>query len=153
MIGGIALAKMAVKKILGGGEDGEGILGGVFGLIENRQDRKKAVAEAGAAILTLFIEHGSLVATQQTELNKLDAANPSMFISGWRPAAAWICVSAFAYKFLVYNFIMWAWLYFGIQGEPPPNIETTELMPVLLGMLGLGGMRSVEKYHGVARKR
>jgi hypothetical protein len=89
------------------------------------------------------------LATGQLDIDKTEAANPSIFVSGWRPFIGWTCGAAFAYKFVLAPAIA-----FGLAayGHPVtlPVLDFTEMSTVLLGMLGLGGMRSLEKIKGVA---
>ena len=92
------------------------------------------------------------------EIAKIEAASPSLFKSGWRPAVGWCCVSGLAYTFLVRPVLWWiiqvAFIISGRQNIIPtlPAIEMGELFTLLLGMLGLGGMRMYEKVRGVASK-
>ena len=95
----------------------------------------------------LEIENAGLVA--QTEINKVEAANPNLFVSGWRPAAGWTCVIGFAYTFLLYPFVTWFSKIKGIA--TPPEIDATLLVNLLFGMLGLAGMRTYEAKQGVKR--
>jgi hypothetical protein len=76
----------------------------------------------------------------QLEVNKVEAASKSFFVSGWRPAVGWVCVAGMAVNFLVVPFV-----------PTIAPLDTGTMMPVLMGMLGLGGMRSFEKSKGVAR--
>jgi hypothetical protein len=94
----------------------------------------------------------------QVEINKIEAGSSSLFVSGWRPAVGWIGVLGLAYQFLGYPLMQWCWA-FG-QGvdlipkglNPPPDLQTDQLMVLLSGLLGFGGMRSFEKHKGVASK-
>jgi len=94
----------------------------------------------------------------QVEVNKIEAANNNLFVSGWRPAVGWVGVAGVAYQFLGYPLMQWIWA-FG-QGvdlipkglTPPPDLQTDQLMVLLSGLLGFGGMRSFEKSRGVAAK-
>jgi hypothetical protein len=80
---------------------------------------------------------------EQLEVNKIEAGNQSIFVSGWRPALGWICVFAFAYTYVVQPIVN-IWLtHYGYQ--PLPTFNSDELYTVLMGMLGLGGLRSIEK--------
>ena len=76
----------------------------------------------------------------QAEINKLEAQHRSLFVSGWRPSLGWVCSLAFAYHFVSFPIIK------TIYPEVDfPVLETEPLFTVLLGMLGLGGMRTFEK--------
>lgn len=88
------------------------------------------------------------LAQGQLEINKIEAANSSLFVSGGRPALMWLIVLILATNYLVVP--MLAWLAPLTHLPPPGRLDIGELYPVLLGMLGLGGMRSYEKAKGVA---
>lgn len=83
---------------------------------------------------------------QQLEVNKQEAAHKSLFVAGWRPFIGWTCGVAMAFNFVVAPVIT-------SVGYAITPLELETMMPVLLGMLGLGGMRSYEKRNGVARDR
>jgi len=89
------------------------------------------------------------LAKGQLDVNKAEAGNGSLFTSGWRPFVGWTCGAAFAYKFVLAPFIV---LGLTAAGHPIslPVLDFTEMSTILLGMLGLGGMRTVEKIKGVA---
>lgn len=88
---------------------------------------------------------------QQTDINKVEAASTSLFVSGWRPACGWMCAGAFGYTFVLQPFLVFLMVAFhsGVDPKTLPVLDISQLMPVLLGMLGLGAMRSVEKVRGV----
>ncbi|WP_375180662.1 3TM-type holin [Enterococcus rotai] len=81
----------------------------------------------------------------QVDLNKVEAAHKSIFVAGWRPFVGWVCGFG-----LLYNVILAPFLDFWLT---VPEVETDLLYPVLLGMLGLGGMRSFEKVKRVSREK
>ena len=93
----------------------------------------------------------------QMEVNKVEAASSSLFVAGWRPAIGWIGAAALGYQFLAYPLLIWAWALLQARGQvpnnlqPPPMLDTEALWVVLSGMLGIAGLRSVEKVKGVAR--
>ena len=86
----------------------------------------------------------------QIEINKIEAASRSAFVAGWRPFIGWTCGSAMAYAYVVQPFFTFILAQTGHLIELP-RIELGEMMPVLLGLLGLGGMRSFEKFKGVSK--
>jgi len=94
----------------------------------------------------------------QVDVNKIEAENPNLFVSGWRPAVGWVGVLGLAYQFIGYPLMQWGWSF--LQGvdiipkglTPPPDLQTDQLMVLLSGLLGFGGMRSFEKHKGVASK-
>ena len=83
----------------------------------------------------------------QIEINKIEAASTSLFKSGWRPFIGWVCGSAFAYKFIVQPFLLFlvALGQINIDISILPVLEWQELSAVLMGMLGLGSMRSFDR--------
>lgn len=86
----------------------------------------------------------------QVEVNKVEAAHPDRFVSGWRPGAGWVCVAGLAYTFLAQPLLAWG---SSIQGWPvPPALDIEALMILLGGMLGLSGFRTYDKVKGVAAK-
>ena len=89
--------------------------------------------------------------TGQLEINKVEAANPSMFVSGARPFIMWICGCGIAMQFIVAPFIMWCAALYGKSIVLPP-LDMGTLLTLLLGLLGLGGYRTIEKLNGVASK-
>jgi hypothetical protein len=110
--------------------------------------------KAAAAKLELFKlqQSGELaMIAGQMEINKVEAANPSVFVSGWRPAIGWICGAGFGVQFVIGPLAEWG---AALYGHPVkfPQMDTGTMMPLLLGMLGLGGMRTAEKIQGVAAK-
>jgi hypothetical protein len=102
-------------------------------------------------IATLAERQAHEIAKAQIAVNKEEAASHSMFVSGWRPAVGWVCTLGLATNYLfvpVCNFLL-------TLNESPitvPPLDLSEMMPVLLGMLGLGGLRTYEKTKAVARK-
>ena len=95
-------------------------------------------------------ENGIKLDLAQIEVNKAEAASLSLFVAGWRPAIGWICGAGLAYAAILEPLARFmAQVGFGYSGAFP-SIDTTLTMQVLLGMLGLGAMRSVEKVKGAA---
>jgi hypothetical protein len=90
--------------------------------------------------------------TAQIEVNKVEAAHKSLFVSGWRPAIGWICAMGMAGNFLVIPFANMA-LELSKTGVTIPMIALSEMMPILFGLLGLGTMRTVEKIKSVSREK
>jgi hypothetical protein len=87
----------------------------------------------------------------QLAINQAEASNPNTFVSGWRPAIGWVCGLACAWNWVGVSVVnALAELAGHTLSLAPAN--TTEMMPVLLGLLGLGGLRTFEKVQGVARK-
>ncbi len=88
----------------------------------------------------------------QLEINRQEAAHRSVFVAGWRPAVGWVCVAAFAFTYVLRPMVLYgAALHGGYDLSDLPEIDISGMTPVLLGMLGLGGLRTYEKFTGVAR--
>ena len=98
----------------------------------------------------------------QVELNKVEASHRSTFVAGWRPFIGWVCGVALAYNFIVRDIVAWALSYYNpvvrnAEGlitsgmEAPPELAMEHLLTVLLGMLGLGGLRTYEKIKGKSK--
>lgn len=86
----------------------------------------------------------------QLKINEVEAANPSVFVSGWRPFIGWVCGSGLVYAFIGQPLLSWA---SGIYSFAiPPTLDVGTLLTVLGGLLGLGSMRTIEKLNGVAGK-
>ena len=86
----------------------------------------------------------------QSDVNKVEAAHSDKFVSGWRPFIGWVCGAAFAWHFVGRPMCNWLILVSGTD-TLVPEVEIGDLLVVLLGMLGLGGLRTAEKFKGVAR--
>ena len=84
------------------------------------------------------------LALGQIEVNKIEAADPNIFKSGWRPGAGWVCVLALASQYVLGPLVEWASDLFGAR-VLWPVANSAELTALLLGMLGLGAMRTTEK--------
>ena len=91
-----------------------------------------------------------MVVQGQMDINKVEAANPSVFVSGWRPFIGWVCGSACAWNWIGLPIAKLTAVVLGHSIDLSPA-DLTEMMPVLLGMLGLGGLRTLEKFKGVSR--
>lgn len=85
----------------------------------------------------------------QLDANKAEAASPSAFTSGWRPGIGWVCALALFFQYIARPMLMWFGIVTGHQWPPLPGIDDN-LWQLMLGMLGLGGLRTFEKAKGVA---
>lgn len=107
---------------------------------------------------TILREKEYEVQKAQIEVNKEEAKSTNLFVSGWRPSIGWVCSIAFGCNFILFPLMSWilpiisVWFPEAKNITPPDPFSLSEMMPVLFGILGLGGMRSYEKKGGVARK-
>jgi hypothetical protein len=85
----------------------------------------------------------------QIEINKAEASNPNVFVSGWRPFIGWVCGAGCAWNWIGLPVVKAGLAIYGHPLALSPA-DLGEMMPLLLGMLGLGGLRTVEKVKGVA---
>lgn len=86
----------------------------------------------------------------QIEVNKVEAQHRTVFVAGWRPFTGWICASALAYHFIIEPIIIFALATQNIQ-LTLPTFDMGSLLTVLMGMLGLGGLRTYEKAKGITK--
>ncbi|CAO3357706.1 3TM-type holin [Azospirillum melinis] len=108
--------------------------------------KAKATAAANAQLFAM-LQAGD---TAQLGVNAAEVTNPSLFVSGWRPAVGWVCVGGLFVQTVGYPLMSWA-LSIWSPGTPMPQIDTDTLMGLLVPMLGLGAYRTFEKVKGVAR--
>jgi len=98
------------------------------------------------------LEIAAQESTQQSQTNTVEAAHPSLFTSGWRPFVGWVC--GFSFAWICFGQPLFSWTYVLVTKQPAPVVElpTEMLMTTLLGMLGLGTLRTLEKIKGVNAK-
>lgn len=86
----------------------------------------------------------------QIEVNKAEALHRTVFVAGWRPFIGWTCGLALAYHFILQPIIVFTMSVNGLDYDLP-EFDMGSLMTIILGMLGLGGMRSFEKLKGLTK--
>jgi len=128
------------------------LIGPIFelgkGLIDRWFPDPAKKAEAEAQFMLLMQEQDFKKVLGQLEVNAKEAANPSIFVAGWRPFVGWCCGLGFLWATIGQPVVTWIAT---ARGWPaPPAIDTDVLLYVLGGMLGLGTLRSFEKSKGVA---
>jgi len=123
------------------------IIGPLIDRIPDPNERAKAKEQVEAQMLAAMT---SLV-QGQLEINKAEAQHGSLFVAGWRPGIGWICGIALGWNFIIQPIVSWGAFVGGIDLAGMPTLDTNELTTILLGMLGLGGLRTYEKRLGVAR--
>lgn len=107
-------------------------------------EKAKAEAEAGLAAALAAAD------AAQVDLNRTEAQHQSLFVAGWRPGIGWVCVAALGYQFLARPLLPWLVAVAGLDVPPMPSLDDM-LWELVLGMLGMSGLRSLEKVKGVAR--
>ncbi|HOW47363.1 MAG TPA: 3TM-type holin [Rubrivivax sp.] len=93
-----------------------------------------------------------MVVQGQLDANRAEAASPSAFTSGWRPGIGWVCALALACQYIARPVLQWIGIVTGHPLPPLPGIDE-QLWELMLGMLGLGGLRTVEKIKGAEGNR
>ena len=121
------------------------LVGPVTGLLDKFIEDKDQKAALAHEIATMSEKHAPEALKGQLEVNKVEAAHHSVFVSGWRPCIGWVCALGLFYNVILANII-------GIWVDVP-EVDTTLLVPVMMGMLGIGAMRSYEKVKGVSREK
>tara|TARA_R110000850_G_scaffold72059_3_gene158873 strand:- start:80 stop:481 length:402 start_codon:yes stop_codon:yes gene_type:complete len=114
------------------------------------QDKDQA-AQLAHDLTTMADKHAQEAMLAQIEVNKAEAASGSVFKGGWRPFIGWVCGVAFAYHFVLQPFIVFVVAAAGITIPELPTFDMGSLMTVMMGMLGLGGLRSYEKKQGLTK--
>jgi hypothetical protein len=130
------------------------LLGPIFEIGKTLLDRfvpdpeKKAAAEMELVKMAADGELKQVIA--QLEINAREATHPSIFVSGGRPLFMWIGGFGFGYATIIQPMLTWV---ARVKGWPePPDVNTDLLWVVVTGLLGIGGLRSVEKVKGVASR-
>ena len=111
---------------------------------------KNAKARALQDLEHMLVEAETKGQLAQIEVNKIEAASRSIWVSGWRPFIGWSCGFAMAYAYVVQPILVFILAQSGYLIDLP-RVELAEMMPILLGMLGLGGLRSFEKYKKISK--
>tara|TARA_R110002020_G_scaffold440484_1_gene651124 strand:+ start:169 stop:576 length:408 start_codon:yes stop_codon:yes gene_type:complete len=127
------------------------ILPGVTDIIgrflpEDREARAKAEREIEQQLAT----HLAKIDIAQLEINKAEAAHRSIFVAGWRPFVGWTCGVALAWTYVGVPILQFILAQTGHLIDLPA-LDMSQMMPVLMGMLGLGGLRSFEKFKGISK--
>tara|TARA_R100000781_G_scaffold68632_1_gene43242 strand:+ start:20 stop:415 length:396 start_codon:yes stop_codon:yes gene_type:complete len=129
----------------------ESLISPVTGLLDKFIEDKDQKAKLAHEIATMGEKHAQQLAIAQVEVNKAEAASGSIFKGGWRPFVGWTCGIAFAYHFVLQPFLIFIFAYIGIETPDLPEFDIGTLLPVLGGMLGIGGLRTYEKQKGLTK--
>ena len=121
--------------------------------IPNKAEREKARQEFELQIQQNQVEILKILQSSdagQVEINKIEASSDDKFKSYWRPTMAWVCVSAYAWQYVIQPMVLFG---AGLLGKPfaAPILDISEMSAVLMGLLGLAGLRSFEKTKGVSK--
>jgi hypothetical protein len=126
------------------------LIGPVTGLLDKFIPDADTKAKLAHEVATMAEEHAQEIAKGQMEINAVEAANSNVFVSGWRPFIGWTCGLGMFGNFITIPFSNFVLALFGID-IVIPLVPLETMMPVLMGMLGLGAMRTYEKKSGVSK--
>ena len=126
----------------------ESVIGVAGKVLDKFVEDKDLKAKLDHELKTAF--HSANLA--QIEVNKQEAAHKSLFVAGWRPFVGWVCGIALAYHFIVGPLLVFGFSIAGYNQELP-EFDFSQLSTILMGMLGLGGLRTYEKMKNVSRER
>ena len=115
--------------------------------IEDKDTKNKLAHE----LATMAERHAQELAKSQIEVNKAEAQSRHWFVASWRPFIGWTCGIALMWHFVLSQFILFFATMFGFDLPALPEFDMGSLMTVLMGMLGLGGLRTFEKYKGMPK--
>lgn len=139
---------ISVDSLKGIGDIVPGIAKGVSDLANGLRTAitgKDPAAEA--ALMSKLADLDAAAQAAQVEVNKIEAASSSLFVAGWRPALGWLIVSAMGMKYVLYPLAGWVAKFWGYD-LPAFPVDDAALYPLIVGMLGLGTMRTIEKVRG-----
>lgn len=136
----------------------DGIIGGVLGIGKDLVDRlipdpaAKAEALQKLAELNQTGELAKLASVTdlmkgQLAVNAAEAASGSLFVAGWRPLVGWVCGAGLASQYVIGPLFTWA-TNLANHPTPYPVLDLSTMMPLLVGMLGFGYMRTMDKKNG-----
>lgn len=127
------------------------LIGPVTGLLDKVIEDKDQKAKLAHEIATMSERHAQELAKGQLEINLAEAKSGSVFKGGWRPFIGWVCGFAFAYHFILQPLIVFGVSVAGVEIPALPEFDMGSLMTVMMGMLGLGGLRTFEKQKGLTK--
>tara|TARA_R100000995_G_scaffold84631_1_gene63996 strand:- start:489 stop:890 length:402 start_codon:yes stop_codon:yes gene_type:complete len=127
------------------------LIGPVTGLLDKFVEDKDQKAKLAHELATMADTHAQQLALAQVQVNLAEAQSGSVFKGGWRPFVGWVCGIALLYHFILTPCILFGVALLGIDIPPLPAFDMSSLLTVLMGMLGLGGLRTFEKTKGVSK--
>ena len=129
----------------------QALIGPVTSLLDKFIEDKDQKAKLAHELATMAEKHAHELAQGQIEVNKAEAGHSSLFVAGWRPFIGWTCGIALFWHFVGLPITLFAVSWLAIEIPELPAFEMETLMTVLLGMLGLGGLRTYEKSKGITK--
>ncbi len=137
---------MFLDKLIGGGVISavEGIANVIDQFVETDDEKRAAEIIKGRMMMKPSLA--------QIELNKIEAGHRSIFVAGWRPFIGWVCGFALVWHFMLFDMLTWITINFFPHVTALPDLTgTAQLITVLMSLLGLGALRTAEKFGGRAK--
>ncbi len=134
---------MFLDKLIGGGVISavEGIANVIDQFVETDDEKRAAEIIKGRMMMKPSLA--------QIELNKIEAGHRSIFVAGWRPFIGWVCGFALVWHFMLFDMLTWITINFFPHVTALPDLTgTAQLITVLMSLLGLGALRTAEKFGG-----
>lgn len=116
-----------------------------------KEEAKLKLAEMHQTGELAVLQAETSLALGQIEINKEEAKSENWFVAGWRPFVGWVCGFTLFYAALFEPLLRFISVVVFKYSGPFPEVDTMLTLQVLLGLLGLGGLRTWEKKNGVAR--
>ena len=138
---------MSILQAIFGQKETTSAVNAVGNVLDDLFTSPEEKAQANAVLEKLRQQPDKL----QVELNKVEAGHRSAFVAGWRPFIGWVCGFGFAYHYILQPFLVFAILAFGYDLPELPVFDMNALQTVMMGMLGLGTLRTFEKMQGKAK--
>lgn len=92
-----------------------------------------------------MMEEAAKAEADQRDINKEEAKNANLFVSGWRPAVGWLCVITLAYQWLMIPIVTWSVSAMGWAVPLLPALNKDDAQTLLYALLGVAGLRTVDK--------
>ena len=133
------------------------LIGTILPTVNNLIDRlipdKTAAAKAQAELASMAMKGELDAMAGQLQANIEAAKSPHLFVCGARPSIIWLCGLILAFNYIIQPLVIWAAFFFQVENlDTLPRLDDQSIMPIILGLLGLGGYRSFEKDKGTARE-
>lgn len=130
-------------NILGGG-----VIDKVLSFIPNPEEKQKAQLEMQSALMKAAVDAES----EQRQTNIQEAKSASVFVAGWRPAVGWLCVVTLFYQWVLVPLLTWVFdlvaVHSGFAIPELPHLDSNDTQTLLYALLGIGGLRTVDKITG-----
>lgn len=145
------------NKLIGGGvkEAGEGVSTALSGAGGFLKDIRTAITGKDPEMEGKVLAAIAKIDEAQAAINAAEAGSSSLFVAGWRPAIGWVCALSLALYYplrVVMGMTMWMRLAWGMDALPPmPEMGIGDVIGLVMALLGMSGLRTMEKKDGVAR--